>query len=108
MFVKIFLGLFSATFCQILPFYSLQFFSAINNFLGPLLSYLAENSAIWHQCKIQPAANQCCQVGPSSQRLSSDRTGEIGVHESGLMHRKGTNVGSAQNRITYAVTSGCH
>jgi hypothetical protein len=25
-----------------------QFFPAMDNFLGPLLSYLAENSAIWH------------------------------------------------------------
>jgi hypothetical protein len=43
--VKIFSGLLSATFCQILPFYGLQFFPAMDNFLGPLLSYLAEISA---------------------------------------------------------------
>jgi hypothetical protein len=44
-----FSGLFSATFCQILEFYGLQFFPAMDNFLEPLLSYLAENSAIWQQ-----------------------------------------------------------
>jgi hypothetical protein len=47
-----FSSLFSATFCQILPFYGLQFFPAMENFLGPLLSYLAENSAIWQQCYV--------------------------------------------------------
>jgi hypothetical protein len=46
---KIFSGLFSATFCSFLPFCGLQFSPAMKNFLPPLLSYLAENSAIWQQ-----------------------------------------------------------
>jgi hypothetical protein len=76
MFVKIFFGLFSATFCQILSFYGLQFFPAINNFLGPLLSYLAENSAIWHQWSM------CATVYPHGRGLSGYR----------LLGRRGTNV----------------
>jgi hypothetical protein len=55
---KIFSGLFSATFSQILPFYGLEFFPAMDNFLGPLLSYLAENSAIWQQWKRVPESNR--------------------------------------------------
>jgi hypothetical protein len=41
---------FSASFLKLLrqirPFYGHQFFPAKNDFLGPVMSYLAENSAI--------------------------------------------------------------
>jgi hypothetical protein len=49
-FYKRFFGLFSATFEQIRRFSGHRFFPAKNNFLGPVLSYLAEKSAIWQQC----------------------------------------------------------
>jgi hypothetical protein len=42
-------NIFRPLFCHFLPFYSPKFFPANDNFLGPLLSYLAENSAIWQQ-----------------------------------------------------------
>jgi hypothetical protein len=46
-------NIFRPHFCHFLPnfaiYHGLQFFPAMDNFWGPLLSYLTENSAIWHQ-----------------------------------------------------------
>jgi hypothetical protein len=48
-FYKRFFGLFSATFEQIRRFSGHRFLPAKNNFFRPVLSYLAEKSAIWQQ-----------------------------------------------------------
>jgi hypothetical protein len=48
-FYKRFFCLFSATFEQIRRFSGHRDFPAKNNLLGPVLSYLAKNSAIWQQ-----------------------------------------------------------
>jgi hypothetical protein len=47
---KIFFGRFSAAFPQKWRPYGRQFFSAINFYLRPVLSYFAEFSAGWQQC----------------------------------------------------------
>jgi hypothetical protein len=47
-------GLFPAHFCQILRFHGRPFF-AMEYFVGAGLSYLAETSLIWLQCKMPMA-----------------------------------------------------
>jgi hypothetical protein len=44
-----FFGLFSVTFVQNRPLSGQQFFPTKKYFLGPVLSYLAENSVIWQK-----------------------------------------------------------